>query len=353
MKKDLTLLFLLVFCSVIGLNAQERIQVVDDQGYPVSFAIVRNESGASIGSTNMDGYLPDLGDAKTISISHVGYEPKKVRVAGIRANLIKLETSNFYLQQVKVTADKPVIRIRAFFRTYADDASELVVYHSGLVDFFINPARDDENYNLLSEVRYVHRDYKREYSASTFTSLGTFSMIEAIKRSPEFEVADTTDPLLQVIFVGGKRVGTLIRDSVGKVLRLNIDIVKARNESKTKHTKTGRVDELESEDMWNFVYGMGEDGYVSMSNLQMRHRTDSRLYQLKSDGREEKWRRNILQDIYVLECEYMSRKDARAKRREKTPRLDYHALEAVRQEHHIPDIDDQLKVQVEEAFSTQ
>jgi len=42
----------------------------------------------------------------------------------------------------------------------------------------------------------------------------------------------------------------------------------------------------------------------------------------------------------------MSRKDARVKRREKIKKKDYHALEAVRQEHHIPDIDEQLKAQV-------
>ena len=345
------LLFLLFAISALTtLCAQERIRVLDDQGYPVSFAIVRNEQGVSMGSTDIDGYLPALGDAKTISLSHVGYEPKKVRVASIRENRIKLETSNFYLQQVKVTADKPVIRIRAFFRTYADDAAELVVYHSGLVDFYINPARDDESHELLSEIKYVHRDYKNEYNAVPFTSLGTFSMIEAIKRSPEFEVADTTDPLLQVIFVDGKRVGTLIRDTIGEAYRLNIDIVKVRNESKAKRTKQGRVDEIDSEDMWNFVYGMGEDGYVSMSNLLMRHRTDCRKYKYVSGSTEEEWQRNILQDVYVLECEYMTRKDARAKRREKSAKLDYEALEQIRQEHRIPDIDEQLKVQAEQVL---
>ena len=58
--------------------------------------------------------------------------------------------------------------------------------------------------------------------------------------------------------------------------------------------------------------------------------------------------RNIFQDVYVLECEYMTRKDARSKRREKSAKLDYEALEQIRQEHHIPDIDEQLKVQVEQ-----
>lgn len=348
MCKRLILLYISITCIVFTLSAQERIQVVDDQGYPVSFAIVRNERGASIGSTNMDGYLPALGDAKTISISHVGYDPKTLRVASIRGNRIKLEPSNFYLQQLNVTSDKPVIRLHAFFRTYVDDAAELMVYHSGLVDFYITPARDNESHELLSEVKYVHQDYKREYGSVPFTSLGTFSMIEAIKRSPEFEVADTTDPLLQVVFVDGKRIGTLIRDTIGKMYRLNMDIVKIRNESKVKHTKQGDVDEVGAEDMWNFVYGLGEDGYVSMSNLLMRRRTDSRKYQYKSGNTMDEWQRNIFQDVYVLECEYMTRKDARAKRREKSAKLDYEALEQIRQEHHIPDIDEQLKVQVEQ-----
>ena len=122
------LVFLILVCSLGTLRAQERILVVDDQGYPVSFAVVRNESGTSIGSTDMDGY------------------------------------------------------------------------------------------------------------------------------------PDTTDPLLQVVFVDGKRVGTLIRDTIGKMYRVNMDIVKARNEPKEKRTRQVTLKELDSEDMWNFVYGMGEDG---------------------------------------------------------------------------------------------
>ena len=117
-KAAVIVLMLLVTCT---LQAQECIQVVDEQGFPLSFAAVRSEEGLSLGYTDIDGYQPELGETKTVSIMHVGFEAKKVRLSSVRNHRISLKPSEVYLRQVRVAADKPIIWLRTFYRTYVEE----------------------------------------------------------------------------------------------------------------------------------------------------------------------------------------------------------------------------------------
>ncbi len=54
----------------------QRIQVVDSEGNPVSYASVLNPKAEYIGITDLEGVVPDLKGAKDITVTHVAFKTK-------------------------------------------------------------------------------------------------------------------------------------------------------------------------------------------------------------------------------------------------------------------------------------
>jgi len=89
-----------------------EISVIDDQGYPLSYATI---AVINLDSVIIDGEVTDstgtsllkLNDqANSIRVSYIGYQHKEIRIEELEDNVIELRSLSSQLPEVMVTSDK-------------------------------------------------------------------------------------------------------------------------------------------------------------------------------------------------------------------------------------------------------
>ena len=101
--------------SAMTASAQTIVRDRADQ-VPVTYASVFDADGNLIGYTDVDGKLPTLPDTKSISITHVAYQPMSIAVGELRENLL-LEPAEYTLGEVCVVPKQVYcIRLTGFRR---------------------------------------------------------------------------------------------------------------------------------------------------------------------------------------------------------------------------------------------
>ena len=117
----------------MGAKAQ-KIQTVDKDGQPIAYASIITEDGTFIGTTDLDGILDDVKGAEVVSITHVAYQPKKVKVG--QGGRVTLEDADFGLPEITVTK-KSHVYVQTYYRLfYIDDEenSPVCYYRAGVVN---------------------------------------------------------------------------------------------------------------------------------------------------------------------------------------------------------------------------
>ena len=75
--------YLFMAACLVALSAEaQRIEVVDTDGNGISYATVLSPEAEHIGITDLDGVLADAKGAKAVTITHVAFKPKEVRLDG-------------------------------------------------------------------------------------------------------------------------------------------------------------------------------------------------------------------------------------------------------------------------------
>ena len=125
MKKNFMMVAVAIM-TAISVQAQ-KIQTVDQDGQPVPYASIISEDGNIIGTTDLDGILNDVKGAEVVSITHVAYKPKKVKVG--QGGRITLEDADFDLPEITVTK-KPLVYVQTYYRAiYQNDGPEMPLYY--------------------------------------------------------------------------------------------------------------------------------------------------------------------------------------------------------------------------------
>lgn len=133
MTRKLLLTSILILSSIVAVNAQQRVQVMDMGGVPIPFVTVTTPEGKFVGLTDIDGWLDVASGNTTITLSQVAYKPLTVEVASIKEGKITLEEETYDLPEV-VVKPKELIYGRTYFRlTYTDDDGP-VYYRAGVID---------------------------------------------------------------------------------------------------------------------------------------------------------------------------------------------------------------------------
>jgi hypothetical protein len=110
-------LLMMAVAMMTALSAQaQKIKVVDGDNNAVSYASVLSPTGEYIGITNLDGELADLKGAKTVTVTHVAFKSKEVKVGGTD-QVITLEDADFDLGEISV-APKPLVYVQTYYRMY-------------------------------------------------------------------------------------------------------------------------------------------------------------------------------------------------------------------------------------------
>lgn len=125
---------MMAVAMMTALSAQaQKIKVVDGDNNAVSYASVLSPTGEYIGITNLDGELADLKGAKTVTVTHVSFKSKEVKV-GSTDQVITLEDADFGLDEISV-APKPLVYVQTYYRIYMYSAKEgMIYYRAALTD---------------------------------------------------------------------------------------------------------------------------------------------------------------------------------------------------------------------------
>ena len=132
----------------MGAKAQ-KIQTVDKDGEPIPYASIMSEDGNFIGTTDLNGILNDVKGAEMVSITHVAYQPKKVKVG--QGGKVVLEDADFGLPEITVTK-KSHVYVQTYYRLclfYIDDEEDSPVcyYRAGVLNNSFERQKKDVSSN--------------------------------------------------------------------------------------------------------------------------------------------------------------------------------------------------------------
>lgn len=130
MKK---LLFLAAACLLATGAEAQRIEVVDTDGNGIPYASVLTAEADYLGITDLDGILADAKGAKAVTITHVAFKPKEVRLDG-KDIRVTLEDADFCLAEITVQP-KPYVYVQTYYRIFFFESKHGIVYYrTGLTD---------------------------------------------------------------------------------------------------------------------------------------------------------------------------------------------------------------------------
>lgn len=132
-------MFAILFVAAIGARAQ-RIEVVDTDGNGVAYATVLNSDAEFIGTTSLEGILADARGAKSITVSHVAFKSKEVKLDGRDVRVV-LDDADFNLAEI-VVQPKPLVYVQTYYRMYVYSEKEGIIYYrAGLTDNAYDPQK--------------------------------------------------------------------------------------------------------------------------------------------------------------------------------------------------------------------
>lgn len=133
-------LLCLAACLIaIGAKAQ-KIEVVDTDGNGIPYASILTPDADYIGVTNLEGILSDAKGAKDITVSHVAFKTKRVKLDGKDVR-ITLEEADFSLEEITVEP-KPFIYVQTYYRLYIHNEEDGIIYYrAGLTDNCYDPKK--------------------------------------------------------------------------------------------------------------------------------------------------------------------------------------------------------------------
>jgi len=140
-------------------NANAQMRVVDDfDGAAVTYANVYDDHGVFLGTTDMDGILPQQAEKKTrIAISHINYHSAEVATDTLRNGIIAMRAALHSLDSITVSASaKDYIVLSAYIRQYHIGDSTPASFKEGNYDYYF-PCNGGRTKRHAKQVREVFR----------------------------------------------------------------------------------------------------------------------------------------------------------------------------------------------------
>lgn len=125
-------------CMVAISTKAQKIEVVDSDGNAVPYASVLTADAEYIGITDLEGVLADAKGEKNVTISHVAFKPKDVKLNGKDVR-VTLEDADYNLEEI-VVQPKPLVYVQTYYRMYVySEEDGIIYYRAGLTDNAYNP----------------------------------------------------------------------------------------------------------------------------------------------------------------------------------------------------------------------
>ena len=348
--------FLSLLIMIAASAAAQKLQVVDEDGQPVPYATISGEDGNFIGTTNIDGVLADVNGADVVSVTHVAYKSKKVKVG--QGGRVTLEDADFDLPEITVTK-KPLVYVQTYYRMlYIDDDPDTPIcyYRSGV----LNNSYDRKTLKTSSEEDHLSASNMAVFKTMLNTALGPF-----IKRLTGLKTDKVEDRMkknykeLGLAFKpdgAGKQIITDKFGTVGMVTdhqgerRYSFESHKLRNHliqatgSDKKKAKAEKRDERKKnrKDQDFIVYRIDEQGNYSPEDYVMSQASTS------YDSDKKGYHVNIMLQVFATDRAYVDKDELKQMKKDNKIKATYQNLLEFERTHKIPPLSEEFQKRIKE-----
>ena len=356
MKKSL---FLVVVAMMTAMIAKaQKIQTVDKDGQSVPYVTVTDEEGKFIGTTDLDGVLNDVKGAEVVSVTHVAYKSKKVKVG--QGGRIILEDADFDLPEITITK-KPLVYVQTYYRlVYQNDDPEMPIYYyrAGVLN---------NSYDKKTKKGSTDEDHFSACNIGIFkTALNTVlnahvKKIANLRKGKVETGMKNAYKAIELSFVpdgpGKQRItdkfGTVgsVTDNHEKGERrysynshlLSQHLIQVTGSDKKKAKADKREERKQNRKNLDFtVYHIDENGNYEPEDFVMLQQATS------FDDGESKGHVNIVMQVFSVDRAYVTKDELKQIKKENKMKMNYQNLLEFERIHKIPALSDQFQKRIKE-----
>ena len=356
MKKFL-LMVVATMMVTMGAKAQ-KIQTVDKDGQPIPNASIIAEDGKFIGTTDLNGVLNDVKGAEVVSITHVAYQPKKVKVG--EGGKVVLEDADFGLPEITVTK-KSHVYVQTYYRLfYMDDDKDSPVcfFRAGV----LNNSYERQKKDLSSSEDHMSVCNKGLLKAALNTVLGSYitriaglrmKKVEARMKDNYKELGVTftpNGPNKQVISDKYGVVGSVTDNQDKGERRYSMEsasLSKHRTLATGSDKKIAKAEKKEERqkdrvDQDFIVYRIDEKGNYSPEDLVMQQAFTS-YYDTKNNCNTY-----IMVQVFTTDRAYVTKDELKQMKKDNKMKMTYQNILKFERDHKIPALSPKFQQRIQE-----
>lgn len=340
------LLLIISACLVvIGAKAQ-KVEVFDTDGNPVPYASVLTPDAEFIGTTNLEGVLTDAKGEKNITITHVAFKPKNVKLDGKDVRVV-LEDADFNLAEITVQP-KPFIYVQTYYRLFIFSEKEGIIYYrAGLTDNTYDPQKK----KVTASTSHIARAKKGIIK----TVLGMLGF--ALDALSEIKVKSVEERLQSK----GKNIGLTITDVAPGKKRISDKFGTLGYITDDKETSTRRFSYNFHELYMHYLQSQGMEKELEKkkkrdSKKKNRTETDYSVYQIDENGNYNPEDFVMMEDltsydeeidgetdhfingmqVFTIERAYVTKEELKQRKKDNKLKMNMSNVQQFERQHNIP-----------------
>lgn len=339
-------LLCLAACLIaIGAKAQ-KIEVVDTDGNGIPYASILTPDADYIGVTNLEGILSDAKGAKDITVSHVAFKTKRVKLDGKDVR-ITLEEADFSLEEITVEP-KPFIYVQTYYRLYIHNEEDGIIYYrAGLTDNCYDPKKKVVTAKT-SHISKAKMAIIKAIVGMLGSALDELSQIKAEKVEDRIlKKGKLMGMTITDVAPGKKRIddkwGTLgyITDDKDSGLRrfsydfhkLFMHYMEAKGMDKELAKKKKRDEKKKNRTETDYsVYQIDENGNYGPEDFVMLE--DLTNYDVEEDGKTVHSINGM--QVYTIERAYVTKEELKLRKKQNKMKMTLQNIKQFEQQHNIP-----------------
>lgn len=335
-----------VIMAIVSAHAQ-KMKVIDSDGNAVPYASVLTPTGEYIGITNLDGELADVKGAKAVTVTHVAFKSKEVKISGAEQT-VTLDDADFGLDEITV-APKPLVYVQTYYRVYLySEKDGMIYYRVGLTDNSYDRQK--------KEVKASTNHAAKATIGAVKVALGLFgnlmdSMYGKIKISKIENRMINKYKVVGLKFVDAGPGKKTIVDNKGVVGSVTDDVKdglrrytynstkvythKLEAEGNTKKLQKREKREAKKQNQHEtdyYVYRIDEDGNYAPEDFVMMENLES--YDELEDGELD--HKIFAVQVFNTERAYVTKEELKQRKKENKMKLTYENIQQFERQNNIP-----------------
>lgn len=343
--KKLLLIAAVTMMSAMNALAQ-RIQVIDSDGNPIAYASVLNSKAEYIGITDLEGVVADVKGEKEITISHVAFKPKSLKLGG-KDMVVALEDADFDMPEITIQP-KPYIYVQTYYRMYFYSSEEgMYYYRAGLTDNAYDTAKKTVkgNTEVLTKAKYAILKTAFGLIGSLMDKYSQISPAKFEKRlQKKCKAANVqfkeVSPGKQVITDYKGTIGSVTDDKADHLRRYSYDSyqltlhnMEAEGKEKKLRKRLERAEKkMNREESDYYLYRIDDDGNYGPEDLVMLQNMTS--WDTKEDDKVEHI--IIAMQVFTTDRAYVTKDELNERKKANKMKMNYANIRQFERDHNIP-----------------